>query len=120
MVNCDTARLGIDPYDVEACHNHALARANLRAWELAECPEPRLDHDRAVTLGRRALNLAPGEATYFNTLEVALYRADQSDGAVAILERSLEASRGLTDAFDLFFLSMAQHRLGHREEACEC
>ena len=53
-------------------------------------------------------------------MDVVLYPAGQSDRAIAILERSLESSRGQTEAFDLFFLAMAHHRLGHREEACEC
>jgi hypothetical protein len=37
-----------------------------------------------------------------------------------MLGQSLEASHGRTDGFDHFFLAMAHHRLGHREEARGC
>ncbi len=55
-----------------------------------------------------------------NTRGVVLYRAGQYADAVKVLGKSLEAGRGQFDGFDLFFLAMAQHRLGHREEAREC
>jgi hypothetical protein len=51
---------------------------------------------------------------------VVLYRAGRYAEAVTILERSLEAGRGQLDAFDLYFLAMAHHRLGHRDEARRC
>ncbi len=90
---------------------------NGRAWELANGPEPRRDLDRAVALGRRATDLVPGDAMSLNTLGVALYRAGRYDEAIGTLERSLAAGRGQSDAFDLFFLAMAHHRLGHRADA---
>ena len=70
-----------------------------------------------MALGRRAADLVPGDAMSLNTLGVALYRAGRYDEAIDILERSLAAGRGQTDAFDLFFLAMAHHRLGHRADA---
>ncbi len=90
---------------------------NGRAWELANGPEPRRELDRAVALGRRAADLVPGDAMSLNTLGVALYRSGRYDEAIDTLERSLAAGRGQTDAFDLFFLAMAHHRLGHRADA---
>jgi tetratricopeptide (TPR) repeat protein len=68
-------------------------------------------------LARRAVELEPNEASYLNTLGVAEYRACQYTPAIATLERSLAASRGEFDAFDLFVLAMAHHRQGRREQA---
>ena len=90
---------------------------NNRAWELANGPGPRRDLERALALAQRAVELAPGEAIYLNTLGVVLYRTGRYAEAIATLERSLAAGRGQSDAFDLFFLAMAHHRLGHQDQA---
>jgi tetratricopeptide (TPR) repeat protein len=90
---------------------------NNRAWELATGPESHRDPDRALVLSRRATGLAPGRATFLNTLGVVQYRAGQYAEAFATLQQSLKEGRGLSDGFDLFFLAMAHHRLGHRAEA---
>ncbi|MFI5459894.1 MAG: hypothetical protein ACHRXM_31115 [Isosphaerales bacterium] len=63
---------------------------------------------------------SPPCGVYLTTLGVALYRAGHHAEAITTLEQSLAASRGQTDAFDLFFLAMAHHRLGHRALAREC
>src|SRR5208282_557773 len=55
-----------------------------------------------------------------NTRGVVLYRAGQHAEAVTTLDKSLKAGQGQFDGFDLFFLAMAHHRLGHREEARRC
>jgi hypothetical protein len=52
-----------------------------------------------------------------NTLSVFQYRVGQHAEAIATLERSLAACGGQTDAFDLFFMAMAHHRLARRSEA---
>ena len=59
----------------------------------------------------------PQRASLLEQLGVAQYRADLDADATSTLERSLAVSRGETDAFDLFFLEMAHHRQGHREQA---
>ena len=51
---------------------------------------------------------------------VAQYRAGRLADAIQTLEKSLEAGKHQFDAFDLFFLAMAHHRLGHRVEASDC
>ena len=94
----------------------ALAHNGL-AWLLATAPPPHRRSDEAVVHARRAVELAPGESMSLNTHGVALYRAGRFAEAVAVLERSLAAGFGLYDGFDLFFLAMAHHRLGHREAA---
>ena len=85
---------------------------NNRAWERVKSPGSNGDPERALTLARRAVELAPKGALYLNTLGVAQYRACQYAQATATLERSLAAAHGQTDAFDLFFLAMARHKLG--------
>ena len=63
------------------------------------------------------MELDPAQATSLNTLGVVRYRAGQYNEAIGTLEESLAVGRRQSDAFDLFFLAMAHHRLGHRREA---
>jgi tetratricopeptide (TPR) repeat protein len=90
------------------------------AWTYATGSIDQRDPERAVTLARRSVELAPGQQMSLNTLGVALYRAGQYAEAVSVLDRSLAAGKGDFDAFDLFFLAMAHHRLGHAEDARTC
>jgi WD40 repeat protein len=90
------------------------------AWWLATAPESRRDSQRALSLARRAVELAPKAAIYLNTLGVAQYRAGQLTEAIATLEKSRSAGNGESDAFDLFFLAMAHHRLGDADQARVC
>jgi tetratricopeptide (TPR) repeat protein len=106
------AEFGVAEFLAVCCNN--------LAWELANAPAPHRDLDRALAMIRRALAAAPDEAGLLNTLGVIHYRAGRHAEAIATLRRSLPAGRGLTDGFDLFFLAMAHHRLGHREEARAC
>jgi eukaryotic-like serine/threonine-protein kinase len=93
------------------------AELNNLAWRLATGPPPLRDPERAVSRARQAVALAPRSAVCLNTLGVALYRAGKHAEAVATLERSLAAGHGQSDAFDLFFLAMAHHRLGQAVQA---
>jgi tetratricopeptide (TPR) repeat protein len=87
------------------------------AWELASHPGLRRDLDRALALARRAIELAPGQGLYLNTLGIAQYRADQYAEAIATLQMSLAAGQGGSDAFDLLFLAMARFKLGQIAQA---
>ncbi len=93
---------------------------NSRAWTDATGSFIQRDPERAVVLAQRAVGLAPGEHVILNTLGVALYRAGQYAEATSILERSRAAGKGEFEAFDLFFLAMAHHQLGHRKEGRLC
>jgi tetratricopeptide (TPR) repeat protein len=89
---------------------------NNRAWVLATGPIDQRDPERAVTLARRSVELAPGRSLSLNALVVALYRAGQYAQAVSVLEQSLTAEKGEFDAFDLYFLAMARYKLGQIAE----
>ncbi len=88
---------------------------NNLAWRLASASS--LDLDRALRLSARALELQPGQPTCLNTRGVVFYRAGHYAEAIPLLEKSLAGGNGLSDGYDLFFLAMAHHRLGHRTEA---
>jgi serine/threonine protein kinase/WD40 repeat protein len=85
---------------------------NNLAWQLATGPPGLRDPQRALELARKAVALTPGTAIYLNTLGLAQYRAGHFTEAIANLEKSLAAGNGESDAFDLFFLAMARHKLG--------
>jgi tetratricopeptide (TPR) repeat protein len=92
----------------------------VRAWILATGPIEQRDPESAVMLARRSVESAPGRQHTLNILGVALYRAGKYAEAVSFLDRSLAVGKGERDAFDLFFLAMAHHRLGHLNPAHEC
>ncbi len=96
------------------------APLNNAAWRLATGPLEMRDPARAVALARNAVAMAPGTQVSLNTLGVALYRAGEFSEAVSTLEQSLQAGKGEFDAFDLFFLAMAHHRIGHGAAAKSC
>ncbi len=55
-----------------------------------------------------------------NTLGVVQIRAWQYAQAIATMERSIAAAPGEFDAFGLFFMAVAHHRLGERDQAHAC
>jgi tetratricopeptide (TPR) repeat protein len=90
------------------------------AWDYAAGPEAERDPERALPLAEKAVELAPTESMYRNTLGVVLYRLGRYADARAALEKSLELGKGDWDAFDLFFLAMCHHHLGDAAKAKEC
>jgi WD40 repeat protein/Tfp pilus assembly protein PilF len=104
---------------VKIAPSYAVAHNNL-AWLLLTGPRELRDPAQALPEARKAVELAPEQFIYHNTLGVALYRNARYAEAVPILEKSLQAARGETDAFDLFFLAMCHHRLGDVAKAKDC
>jgi uncharacterized protein HemY len=89
---------------------------NNQAWLLVIGSGPR-DPVRALTLITKAIERRPNDPTFLNTLGVVQYRNGQYDQALVTLQKSLAASKGKSDAFDLFFLAMGHARLGDQEKA---
>jgi WD40 repeat protein/Flp pilus assembly protein TadD len=93
---------------------------NVRAWELVSGARSQSDSLLAARLAQISVALSPGQQTTLNTLGVAQYRASRFAEAIGTLEKSLVAGQGEFDGFDLFFLAMAHHRLGHPNQARAC
>jgi serine/threonine protein kinase len=103
----DQARVGDAP-------NH-----DVRAWFLANCADLQFrDPRRAVSLAKRATELAPKEKGYWTTLGLAHYRAGNGQEAVTALSSALQQAPA--DGWKLFVLAMAHWQLGHKEEARRC
>jgi tetratricopeptide (TPR) repeat protein/WD40 repeat protein/serine/threonine protein kinase len=104
------------PLDVAARRARAQAH-NILAWLLATCPDAALrDPRRAVALATEAVELQPNQGMYWNTLGAAHCRAGDWAAAIEALNESMELRQG-GDAFDWFFLAMAEWRRGNKDEA---
>jgi WD40 repeat protein/tetratricopeptide (TPR) repeat protein len=93
---------------------------NNRAWRLANGPAGQRDLAKATELIRRAMEMDADNTTFLNTLGVIQYRNGQFTQAIVTLEKSLAASKGQSDAFDLFFLAMCHAKRGDSAKAKEC
>jgi serine/threonine protein kinase/WD40 repeat protein len=96
--------------------DYAAPRNDL-AWLLLTGPPELRDAKAALAHARKADELSGSDPLYKNILGVALYRNGQYQEAVPVLEKSLPANKGQFAAFDLFFLAMCHHQLGHAAEA---
>jgi hypothetical protein len=96
-----------------------LAQAkNNDAWQLATCVKVKSrDPRRAVELAKAAIQLAPQEGIYWNTLGVALYRAGQWEESIQALEKSMQLQGGRAGSFNTFFLAMAHWQRNEKEQA---
>jgi tetratricopeptide (TPR) repeat protein len=91
--------------------------ANNLAWPLACRPGASpASRRRTVELARKAVALAPRTRAFWNTLGVALYRAEDWGAAAEALETSMRLHDG-GDAYDWLFLAMARAHLGEEGPA---
>jgi len=94
----------------------AEAHNNL-AWLLATYPIEQLrEPQAAVEHSRLAIEIDPGQGTFWNTLGVAYYRAGEIDEAKRALHRAMEL-RNEGDSFDWFFLALVHLKQGRRDDA---
>jgi WD40 repeat protein len=93
---------------------------NNQAWRLVTGPEGQRNPAQALELIQKALERQPDNGLFLNTLGVAQYRKGQYAAAVVTLEKSLAASKGQSDGFDLFFLALCHAKLGDAAKAKDC
>ena len=104
--------------DSATFRNFHLARAlNNLGWLLATCAQESLrEPEQAVASAKRAVELAPDEGTYWNTLGVAYYRNRNLAAAMNALVRSMEL-RHEGDSFDWYFVAMIHAQQDRLDEA---
>ncbi len=107
--------------NLELAPKNALTMNEL-AWLLATCADFKLrDPGRAVKIAKQAVELAPKEGSYWNTLGVAYYRAGDWKQASAAIEKSMGLGKGSNGcdwlACDWLFLAMVRSKLDQQEEA---
>src|SRR5205085_8203467 len=93
--------LELDP-DFAAAHNSM-------AWLLSTAPPAMQNPAQALLSARRACELGGKTYEFQNTLGLALYRANQLDEAIEVLEQSQNVELS-TRAYDLYFLSLCYAR----------
>ena len=87
------------------------------AWALATDRNPNArDPGRAVNCAKKAVELAPKDGNFWNTLGVAHYRAGDWKAALGALEKSMKLRNG-GDRTDWFFLAMSHEKLGDKQKA---
>jgi superkiller protein 3 len=108
-IACNRKALDLNPGDGVSCNN--------LAWFLVSFPHaPLRDPVEGVKLAQKAVELAPGNGLFWNTLGAAHYRARSWKEAVTALEKSMQLRNG-GDSYDWFFLAMAYWQLGEKEKA---
>jgi serine/threonine protein kinase/tetratricopeptide (TPR) repeat protein len=102
-------------------HPRTMSAQNALAWRLATAPDTKArDARRAVALAKELAERSPEDATAWNTLGVASYRADDFKGTVAALEKSEALAPGQSLGYNAVFLAMAHWKLGEKDTARQC
>jgi tetratricopeptide (TPR) repeat protein len=102
---------------LELAPEGAAGLCNNLAWSWANAPANVRNPKSALPFAQKAVQLAPNNSTYLNTLGVVYYRLGQNARAVETLQKAVAANSAGGTAFDFFFLAMSYHRLGERAKA---
>jgi tetratricopeptide (TPR) repeat protein len=92
-------------------------------WTAALAPQALDDYGPATALARRAVELNKDNSAAVRSLGAILYRAGEYDEAALQLAPLTDNAKNpgpqakSSSAYPLFFLAMAQHQLGKKEEA---
>jgi tetratricopeptide (TPR) repeat protein len=101
-----------------AARRRLASRQNIVAWKLATDPDPKVGDvfaAVAVKLANKAVESAPKDGSFWNTLGTAHYRAGNWKPAIDATKKSLEY--GLEHDLNWFILSMAHWQLGKKQLA---
>ena len=108
----------LDSLKAVGLRSNDAERCNQLAWFLAIAPDPKVrDAGRAIELAENAVELAPKEANYWNTLGVAQYRAGDWLQAITALKKYRELRADDSEWSNPFFLAMAHWQLGNKDKA---
>jgi len=90
------------------------------AWLLIAEKDPDPSRlDRAIGLSEEAVQLAPQLASFWNTLGIARYRNRDYYKAIHALSRSVSLNEDGGNAFDFYYLALANHALGYSKLAAD-
>ncbi len=90
---------------------------NRLAWLLAASTDPKVQKPtQAVELAMKAVQLAPDNGDYLNTLGVAQYRNGHWETAIEVLKKSIELKEDLSSSSG-FFLAMSHWQLDEKTKA---
>ena len=103
------ALLELQPEDHAALNNLA------RIYSIV--PDESRDPDEGLRLAERAIEFAPTNADYLNTLGAAYYRVGRYHDAVRTLDAAIRANWNKPRAFSLVFLAMSEHQLANHPKA---
>jgi eukaryotic-like serine/threonine-protein kinase len=96
---------------------HNVNNYNNLAWLLCTTSVRGLRNPgEAVALASKAVKLAPGQGSFWNTLGVAHYRNGEWKRAIAALKKSMQLQQG-GNGTDWFFLAMSHWQLGEKAKA---